>query len=47
MRSGHPAVTARCPQYLLPLPPYRSAVSGHPLYCRQSLVISFTVCSLW
>ncbi|CAI9570887.1 unnamed protein product [Staurois parvus] len=23
-----------------------SAVSGHPLYCLQSLVISYTVCSL-
>ncbi|CAI9607888.1 unnamed protein product, partial [Staurois parvus] len=23
------------------------SVSGHPLYCPQSLVISFTACSLW
>ncbi|CAI9616084.1 unnamed protein product, partial [Staurois parvus] len=24
-----------------------SAVSGHPLHCLQSLVIPYTVCSLW
>ncbi|CAI9565670.1 unnamed protein product, partial [Staurois parvus] len=27
--------------------PILSAVSGHPLYCVQSLVIPYTVCSLW
>ncbi|CAI9548936.1 unnamed protein product, partial [Staurois parvus] len=27
--------------------PVLSAVSGHPLYCLQSLVIPCTVCSLW
>ncbi|CAI9622144.1 unnamed protein product, partial [Staurois parvus] len=56
MRSGHPAKEGRTTprkwervpvKFRYPLPPQRSAVSGHSLHCLQSLVIPCTVRSLW
>ncbi|CAI9611031.1 unnamed protein product, partial [Staurois parvus] len=52
MRSAHPAVNVWCPQYRKENSvevrsvwscPVLSAVSGHLLYCLQSLLISCTV----
>ncbi|CAI9599000.1 unnamed protein product, partial [Staurois parvus] len=48
MHSGNLAVTAGCPQYPLPLPPQRSAVSwSSPVLSAVSGHLLYFVRSLW